>query len=177
MKKAVKRGLTQRLRARVRLGDADSDTESSEEEGKAFSANQKRRRRDKSTDAHRSKEFNESNEIVAQVPSTDRIEDGMVAVSDEEKKIVLADTMVHEKTENEESTKKEERRKSKTYSFQFPKLAAGMTSMSVLEQSMPADAVLTKESAAEVCFTRKYHICTYFDSLLSYSFYKAGILL
>jgi len=157
MKKAVKRGLTQRLRARVRLGDADSDSESSEEE-KSSNANQKNRRLDK---------------------ATDRTEDDipMVAVSDEEKKFVL-DNVFHEKTENEEGAKKEERRKSKTHGFQLPKLAAGMTSMSVLEQSMPADAVLTKESAAEVCFYAKIFVgVPILISLLVYSFYKVGTLL
>lgn len=43
----------------------------------------------------------------------------------------------------------------KRTSFQLPKAAASMTSMSMLEQSMPADAVLAKEGAEEVsilCF-------------------------
>lgn len=153
MKKAVKRGLTQRLRARVRLGDADSDTESSEEEEKAFNANQKKRRRGKFMNALRSKE---SDEDISQATTDETKDDIPMVAVDEEKKAVSADAMVRDdkkKTQNEEGPKKEEGRKPRTHSFQFPKLATGMTSMSVLEQSMPADAVLTKESAAEVRFT------------------------
>jgi metal transporter CNNM len=48
---------------------------------------------------------------------------------------------------DEPDKKNEESKKSK---FQLPKVPAGMTSMSVLEQSMPADAVLAKAGAAEV---------------------------
>ena len=40
----------------------------------------------------------------------------------------------------------------------LPKAAASMTSMSMLEQSMPADAVLTKEGANEVGNQCDYHI-------------------
>jgi metal transporter CNNM len=159
MKKAVKRGLTQRLRARVKFGDTDSDTESSEEEEKNFSANNNKRRRGKFMSALRLKESNENIDIQA---TTDKTEDGvpMVAISQEEKngkELDLANIMVQveqKKTEYEEGPKKEEGKKPKT-GFQLPKLASGMTSMSMLEQSMPADAVLTKESAAEVCFTRQ----------------------
>lgn len=43
-----------------------------------------------------------------------------------------------------------EGKKSRRTSFQLPKAAASMASMSVLEQSMPADAVLAKEGAEEV---------------------------
>ena len=46
--------------------------------------------------------------------------------------------------------KKEESKRAKVTSLQLPKVASAMTSMSNLEQSMPADAVLAKEGAAEV---------------------------
>ncbi len=41
-------------------------------------------------------------------------------------------------------------KKTKLSGFQLPKMASAMASMSVLEQDMPADAVLAKEGAAEV---------------------------
>lgn len=153
MKKAVKRGLTQRLRARVRLGDTDTDSESSEEE-KTFNTKQKKRRRGKFMSALRLKE---SIENIA----TDKTEAGipMVSFSEKEKnvkKLVEADIMAHDKPKKFEieGRKTAEGTKPKIHSFQLPKLASGMTSMSMLEQSMPADAVLTKKSAAEVCPTR-----------------------
>ena len=51
--------------------------------------------------------------------------------------------------------KEEESKRTKITSFQLPKVSSAMTSMSILEQSMPADAVLAKEGAAEV--RKKFH--------------------
>ncbi|KAK7467311.1 hypothetical protein VKT23_004368 [Stygiomarasmius scandens] len=73
---------------------------------------------------------------------------------------------IEEATEDGEATLKEESvsaddgqspsigrrdstRKTRRRSFQLPRVAGGMGSMSQLEQSMPADAVLAKEGAAE----------------------------
>ena len=58
------------------------------------------------------------------------------------------------------STKDQESRRSsrtnlKVTSFQLPKVASTMASISNLEQSMPADAVLAKEGAAEV--SKSFH--------------------
>ena len=58
------------------------------------------------------------------------------------------------------STKDQESRRSsrtnlKVTSFQLPKVTSTMTSISNLEQSMPADAVLAKEGAAEV--SKNFH--------------------
>ena len=47
--------------------------------------------------------------------------------------------------------------KSRRANFQLPRAAAGMISMSTLEQSMPADAVLTKEGAEEVSSVHYFH--------------------
>jgi hypothetical protein len=50
-------------------------------------------------------------------------------------------------SKNGEGSKKTSRTRT---SFQLPKVASAMTSISNLEQSMPADAVLAKAGAAEV---------------------------
>jgi metal transporter CNNM len=155
VKKAVKRGLTQRLRARVRLGDTDSDTESSEDEN-TFNAKQKKRKRGKFMSALRLKESSEN--IAAEITTIKTEGDEpILAMSEEQQDGKTLNVMVQDggkKTGHEEGVKKEEGRKPKTHGFQLPKLASGMTSMSMLEQSMPADAVLTKEGAAEVRQTR-----------------------
>lgn len=146
MKKAVKRGLTQRLRARVKFGDTDSDTESEEEE-KTVNAGHKKRKRGKFMSALRLKESDENIDDEAKMEKT---EDGipMISLSEDGTNKILGHD---EKQTEDEAAKKEEGKKPKTHGFQLPKLASGMTSMSMLEQSMPADAVLTKKSAAEVC--------------------------
>ena len=49
----------------------------------------------------------------------------------------------------------------------LPKAAASMTSMSMLEQSMPADAVLTKEGANEVGNQYDCHIFMFLNTILT----------
>ena len=154
MKKAVKRGLTQRLRARVKFGDTDSDTESSEEEEKAVNTGHKKRKRGRFMSALRLKE---SDENITEEAKMEKTEDTIFMIplsEDGTNGKGLVNIVGHgeeKKREHEEGPKKEEGKKLKIHGFQLPKLASGMTSMSMLEQSMPADAVLTKESAAEVC--------------------------
>ena len=147
MKKAVKRGLTQRLRARVKMGDTDSDTDS--EEDKVFNSNRKNRKHSKFMDALRLKDLNENNTTDG---VTDGIEDGnevVGSVNDAEKSGQQSTAILVTEGDSKKPDK-DEGKKNKLTGFQLPKLGSGMTSMSNLEQSMPADAVLNKESAVKV---------------------------
>jgi metal transporter CNNM len=56
----------------------------------------------------------------------------------------------------------------KTSFHLLPKAAASMTSMSMLEQSMPADAVLTKEGANEVGNQYDFPIFTFLGIMLTF---------
>ena len=147
MKQAVKRGLTQRLRERVGMGDSDSDTESSDDEktlanlrkkrggGRGFMKGNKNKDLEADAEDHgtikdEGTSFESQNDDTGgdNENANSTVINGLLFVTDTGKK-------------NEESKKTK---------FQLPKVPAGMTSMSVLEQSMPADAVLAKEGAAEV---------------------------
>lgn len=147
MKKAVKRGLTQRLRARVKMGDTDSDTDSGEED-QVFNSNRKSRKRNKFMDALRLKDLNENNNTSDAVTDWTEAEKPFVWSVDDEEKSGQQSAPVTEV--GSKITEKDEAKKNKHTAFQLPKLGSGMTSMSNLEQSMPADAVLNKESAAKV---------------------------
>lgn len=61
-----------------------------------------------------------------------------------------ADAAIDEKGDRLGVEPEKEGPKARRTSFQLPRAAAGMTSISALEQSMPADAVLAKEGADEV---------------------------
>ena len=152
VKKAVKRGLTQRLRERVGMGDTDSDTDSSDEEKSLGDKDKKRTTRRKILDTLKQKDVDDGTTatdggtIVGDVhgEGVDLFETHYDIDHDLEKGVSK------EPIEKGAEPKKSESKKSKIATFQLPKVAAGMTSMSMLEQSMPADAVLTKEGAAEV---------------------------
>ncbi|KAJ3506708.1 hypothetical protein NLJ89_g6718 [Agrocybe chaxingu] len=159
VKHAVKRGLTQRLRERVGMGDTDSDSDSAEEE-KNFALRKKRGRRsliNRKRGRDRSPGPDEATSTTTADSPKDKgvnihetqydVERGSSAdLKDEEK-----GTGRKSKLEGEIKRKEKEEggMKSKIATLQLPKVAAGMTSMSMLEQSMPADAVLAKEGAAE----------------------------
>ena len=61
---------------------------------------------------------------------------------------VKPETSIHDTSTKGEESKRNSR--TRVTSFQLPKVASAMTSISNLEQSMPADAVLAKAGAAEV---------------------------
>jgi metal transporter CNNM len=124
VKQAVKRGLTQRLRQRVGMGDSDSSDEE----------------KDTGRGMKDSEEATEDGEATLR-------EDG-----------TWEKDYASEKPSNATSSKRgrkardgvfEEKQSKKSFHL-LPKAAASMTSMSMLEQSMPADAVLAKEGANEV---------------------------
>ena len=65
-----------------------------------------------------------------------------------EEDIINPETSMHGTSTKGEESKRNSR--TKITGFQLPKVASAMTSISNLEQSMPADAVLAKAGAAEV---------------------------
>lgn len=138
VKKAVKRGLTQRLRERVGMGDSESD--SGEDDNKYALQNTKSvaRRKILKLEQHDLEEGIENNDSTLTTSKINKSELG-------EEETTKPKTSFKHGT----SKKEEESKRTKVTSFQLPKVASAMTSMSNLEQSMPADAVLAKEGAAE----------------------------
>lgn len=118
------------------MGDTDSDSDSNEDE-KTYNDKKKKQIR-KLMGTHETKDSHDGPSDTA-----GDVEKG-TPISEEKP---LQESSVVDITDKKS---KEERKRGRTTAFQLPKIAAGMTSMSMLEQSMPADAVLTKESAAEV---------------------------
>ena len=158
VKQAVKRGLTQRLRERVGMGDSDSDTESSDDEKTLGNLRKKRGGRrgfmkgnkDKDLEADAEEHGNIEDEGINNSESQNDAERTASGDNYNEKfhGAFASEFLEVEVLNVDEPDKKiEESKKSK---FQLPKVPAGMTSMSMLEQSMPADAVLAKAGAAEV---------------------------
>jgi metal transporter CNNM len=147
VKKAVKRGLTQRLRERVGMGDSDS----SDEEEKESKQNSRKKKKVKDIEEGIEEEFEgdtlsndvhvNGNEHLNHISEKD-----FVSPSRGRGGAVVGRAT----KEGSRDRDKDGMPKSRRTSFQLPKAAAGMTSMSMLEQSMPADAVLGKAGAEEV---------------------------
>ena len=145
------------------MRDSDSDSESSGDEEKGFKRNTEKKRSRKGRrfmDALSRKDSNSEKSIKEADHSRSSLTETAVANSSGIDVDVFADhydvVRANEaggkiEVDAAASETKKETKRSKIASFQLPKVAAGMASMSMLEQSMPADAVLTKESAAEVC--------------------------
>ncbi|KAK1228301.1 hypothetical protein PQX77_008665 [Marasmius sp. AFHP31] len=139
VKKVVKQSLTQRLRQRVGMGDTDSSESSSDEEdGTKFSSLKIRKGRKKVKDIEEGGDGEgtingDALSEVKESPTSSTIEGPTKGNNGKKAK---------QSTETETS-------KGRRPSFQLPRMGAGMGSMSQLEQSMPADAVLAKEGAAE----------------------------
>lgn len=84
------------------------------------------------------------------------IEDDMTLTTCKVDKSEVEEEIKSEAPSHGTSTKEEESKgnsRTKVTGFQLPKVASAMTSISNLEQSMPADAVLAKAGAAEVSKT------------------------
>ena len=141
----MKRGLTQRLRERV-MGDSDSsDEEKDDKNSSGKDAEELTLKEDGVSEKgdptqgvlglrgiHKKKRSKNPSQNGTSSSGTD-IEMGVI-------------------DSDETTVKQEESRKGgANLRFQLPKAAASMVSMSMLEQSMPADAVLAKEGAEEVC--------------------------
>lgn len=135
VKKAVKRGLTQRLRARVTGTDSDSSSasdSSSEEE-----------RHDEKSVVFRMRRRRMKNQLSTEKANDDRAQAGEsnTMEDDIETKTRSSTVSAEEQPESKiERTKRKKAKKSK-------KSDGGATSAPPLEQSMPADAVLAKDAA------------------------------
>ncbi|KAF7302821.1 CNNM transmembrane domain-containing protein [Mycena kentingensis (nom. inval.)] len=127
VKHAVKRGFAQRLRERVGMGDSDS----SDEEEKEKEKTEKRRR---------GMGMKKKMKDIEEGASEDTSEGDTLGSSNEFEKAAEA------RRERIEQLQADNAPKSRRTSFQIPKAAA---SISALEQSMPADAVLGKEGVAD----------------------------
>jgi metal transporter CNNM len=164
VKQAVKRGLTQRLRQRVGMGDSDSS--------------------DEEKDTKRSKkdleEATEDGEATLREDGT--LEKDFASEKPNKAKSSKRGRKVGTDVEKGEETNvnMDEKQGKKTGFHLLPKAAASMTSMSMLEQSMPADAVLTKEGANEVWNSNDFPIFNFLGMILTsiiISSYKTSILL
>lgn len=137
VKKAVKRGLTQRLRERVGMGDSESDSEAGEDDNNYSLRTMKTRTQRSILTKLKNgdlEEGTENDDVTLPINKADK---------SEPKEEVIASPDI---SKNGEGSKKTSRTRT---SFQLPKVASAMTSISNLEQSMPADAVLAKAGAAE----------------------------
>ncbi|KAJ7631622.1 hypothetical protein DFH06DRAFT_1223649 [Mycena polygramma] len=151
VKKAVKRGLTQRLREHIRLGDSDSsDEEEKEKEGK-----HSMRRKKKVKDIEEGIETDFEGDTLggdahhANGNGHTVVEQDFASASPHRGRGGAVGGVGRTKESSRDREKEEGVPKSRRTSFQLPRAAAGMTSMSMLEQSMPADAVLGKAGAEE----------------------------
>ncbi|KAF7302424.1 CNNM transmembrane domain-containing protein [Mycena chlorophos] len=138
VKHAVKRGLAQRLRERVGMGDTDSSSSSDEDEKKQSKEANRRKKKTK----HKSRDLEEG------ISEETEGDETLASVDERAQKEVFARRgrkQVKDFGAEEALSKNQSRRTS----FQLPKAAAGMASISTLEQSMPADAVLGKEGVAD----------------------------
>ncbi|KAJ7157300.1 hypothetical protein C8R46DRAFT_1355653 [Mycena filopes] len=150
VKKAVKRGLTQRLRQHVGMGDSDS----SDEDEKESKHNTSRKKKVKDIEEGIEEDF--EGDTLGSVMLTANNGNGN-GHANGNSRVIEKDFSPHRgrgggvggRTKESSRDREDGPPKSRRTSFQLPKAVAGMTSMSMLEQSMPADAVLGKAGAAE----------------------------
>ncbi|KDR71746.1 hypothetical protein GALMADRAFT_253492 [Galerina marginata CBS 339.88] len=170
VKQAVKRGLTQRLKKRVGM-DTESDTESSDdgddekevdkdkEKNLEGDQGEKKRGRRRLMQGLIRKSSQDTQDTASDTAKEDTVGPDSAMQADLEKgnnTVSVSRTPVEVGTGgkspkmNETATmvKAEEARRSRIPT-QFAGLQFGLAGMSMLEQSMPADAVLAKEGAAE----------------------------
>ncbi|KAJ7447234.1 hypothetical protein FB451DRAFT_1290745, partial [Mycena latifolia] len=151
VKKAVKRGLTQRLRERVGMGDSDS----SDEEEKEKEKKQTIRKKKKVKDIEEGIEEDFEGDTLGDAYGSGNGHSNGNPVFEKDFSAPnrgrggRPTSAGRTKESSSDRDKEDVPPKSRRTSFQLPKAAAGMTSMSMLEQSMPADAVLGKEGAEE----------------------------
>ncbi|KAJ7729102.1 hypothetical protein DFH07DRAFT_895791 [Mycena maculata] len=153
VKKAVKRGLTQRLRERVGMGDSDSsdEEEKDKEKEKEKESKQATRRKKKVKNIEEGIEEDFEGDTLTGDAHTNG--NGYAKGNPVYEKDFSAPNRGRGDGGGRLTESSRDREdpapKSRRTSFQLPKAAAGMTSMSTLEQSMPADAVLGKAGAEE----------------------------
>ena len=140
VKKAVKRGLTQRLKDRVGMGDSDSSSSSdSEDETRPSSRKSKKFRHRKN------KEKDAESDTDSTIQGSDKSDEGDTS----RHRASLGRRGRKEKRPDDiemgSPTEEKERAKSLRASLTLPRAFFGR-----YEQSMPADAVLAKQNADEV---------------------------
>ena len=120
---------------------ADSDSEAGEDDNNYALQNMKASNRRKIKNLKQSylEEGIENDDMTLTTCKVDKLE-----VEEE----IKSEAPSHDTSTKEEESKINSR--TKVTGFQLPKVASAMTSISNLEQSMPADAVLAKAGAAEV---------------------------
>lgn len=191
MKKAVKRGLTQRLRERVGMGDSDtsdSDTEEGSDDSRTGSGKGGKKHTKKNTKVNAGTVPNQDEEGK---PDWDATLRGDAALPEKNVPFDRNESAIVDDDENEVvNMKRSARGRSKRAGAKVPDVEMGMVddkdkegkvgepvtksrrtsfqlpmpmSISTLEQSMPADAVLGKQGAEEVGFPS--------DILSSFVFY------
>ena len=124
------------------MGDSESDSEAGEDDNNYALRNMKassRRKILKSLKQSYLEEGIENEDMTLTINKVDQPE------LEEELK---TETSIHGTLTKGEESKRNSR--TRITGFQLPRVASAMTSISNLEQSMPADAVLAKEGAAEV---------------------------
>ncbi|KAF8063504.1 hypothetical protein FPV67DRAFT_248565 [Lyophyllum atratum] len=141
VKKAVKRGLTQRLRDRVGMGD-------SSDEEKDLEANSRLAQVKEGEEATLRDDGVIEQDFATRKPKSFRGRSRLLRTTSNGRDTAAASEKWEEQDEEELETMEEEKKSGRS-GFQLPKAAASMASMSMLEQSMPADAVLGKEGADE----------------------------
>lgn len=163
VKHAVKRGLTQRLRDRVGMGESDS----SDEDDKTSSKKKGRQRRRRVGDIEEEDgeaTLEEGGDVKDKESARQHAhrwshrgksrKEGRRKIQNDDNELAQSNGSSSSSPEGEidEAVQLPPREgtKSRRASFQLARAAAEMTSMSMLEQSMPADAVLAKEGAKEV---------------------------
>lgn len=124
------------------MGDSESDSDAGEDDNNYALRNIKTNSRREILKSFRKSYLEEGieNDMTVTINKVDK--------SELVEEIIKPDPSMHDTSTKGEESKRNSR--SKVTSFQLPKVASAMTSISNLEQSMPADAVLAKAGAAEV---------------------------
>jgi metal transporter CNNM len=184
VKKAVKRGLTSRLRQSVGMGDSDSSTD--EEggpgnwKGKMASEGPEERNGEDATlkDEDSKTEYTVGQNMGAKTKTRRerrRAEkskrDFEAAVESDKSQDVEKGVTQDEKTKEEQGKDKDQKRGIQSSLAILPKATVSMSRL-CLEQAMPADAVLAKEGAKEVRLVLYYHIL--YSDCFGFSFCKVS---
>lgn len=140
VKKAVKRGLTQRLREKVGMSDGDStESETDEEEEEESQSKSSKTRNRKDAEATSKSDGVREKDFATEGSSGDTKAEKEKSKSRKKSKRDGEDVEIGDVKGDEDAEK-----------IQGRKTMFQMTNLNGREQSMPADAALTKESANEV---------------------------
>ncbi|TCD71106.1 hypothetical protein EIP91_000200 [Steccherinum ochraceum] len=138
VKKAVKRGLTQRLKDRVGMGDSDSSSESDSDSAEARPSSRKSKKRRQ----RKSKEKDTDSDADTTVHGSEKEDEGETSRGQPRRR--GRGKKKHTDVEMGSPVEEKERARGLRASLTLPRGSFGR-----YEQSMPADAVLTKENADE----------------------------